>query len=321
MYNFYSSYYFTHFQGSGINRSGYAGPSTSSSKFSPLDNDGNFDSQSGVSVSSVGLRDSLYDVFSCSYADHVALQTLKRRSSVLDDEIGSVGPMRRIRQKPNLLVSRFSHTAHGVGVGSHAKQKPQLNGEERNKILKNSGENESVPSTSYAHVPNQSTQVAAKILQQLERISPKEKLSESKLGAMREKSPLKQMPSRLSGQGSQSMEDAGSSKLLLNFQDDLKSGNKNNVALPDVHESSPQNLEKAGDNPNVSLNPSSGLNSVLNNDSAVSLKASNTGLGAANFVVKNAASQPQKKRAFRMNANEVRLSHTHIPCTRLSMFA
>lgn len=265
-------------------------------------------------LSSFSFEDFLYDVFSCSYADCVASQNLKRRSSVLDDEIGSVGPMRRTRQKPNLLASRFSHAAHGVGVGSHAKQKPQLNGEERNKVLKNSGENEneSVPSTSYGHVPNQSKEVAAKILQQLERISPKEKSSESKLGAMQEKSPLKQMPSRLSGQGSQRMQDAGSSKLLLNFQDDLKSGNKTNVALPDVHESSPQNLEKAeGDNPIVSLIPSSRWNSVLNNDFAVSLKASNTGLGAADFVVKN----PQKKRAFRMNADEVcnvRYYHTHI---------
>lgn len=261
---------------------------------------------------------SLYDVFSCSYATYFASQTLKRRNSVLDDEIGSVGPMRRIRQKPNLLSSRFHHTAHGVGVGSHAKQKPQLNGEERDKVLKNSGENENegVPSTSYAHVPSKSKEVAAKILQQLEKISPKEKSSESKLGAMQEKSPLNPMSSRFPRQGLRIMDDAGSSKLLLNFHDDPKSGNKTNDTLPDVHESSPQNLGKAeGDKPKVSLTPSGRWNSETNNDSAVSLKASNPGLRAADFVVKSAASQPQKKRAFRMNAEEVRnirIHHTHI---------
>ena len=41
------------------------------------------------------------------------LQLLKRKSSVLDSDIGSVGPMRRIRHKPNLLSSKSSRTAIG----------------------------------------------------------------------------------------------------------------------------------------------------------------------------------------------------------------
>lgn len=256
-----------------------------------------------------------YDVFSCTHATYFACQTLKRRSSALDDEIGSVGPMRRIRQKPNLLASRFHHTSHGVGVGSLAKQKPQMNGEERNKVLKNSGENDndSVPSTSYAHVPSKSKEVAAKILQQLEKISPKEKLSESKLAAMQENSPSKLISSRLPRRDPRSMEDVGSSKLLLNVQDDLKSGSQTKDSLPDVHESSPQKQGKAeGNNPNVSFIPSGRWNSVLNNHSAMSLKASSPGLGAGDSVVKNGESQPQKKRAFRMSAEEVCIVLFHL---------
>ena len=41
------------------------------------------------------------------------LQLLKRKSSVLDSDIGSVGPIRGIRHKPNLLSSKSSRTAIG----------------------------------------------------------------------------------------------------------------------------------------------------------------------------------------------------------------
>ena len=41
------------------------------------------------------------------------LQLLKRKSSVLDSDIGSVGPIRGIRHKPNLLSSKSSRAAIG----------------------------------------------------------------------------------------------------------------------------------------------------------------------------------------------------------------
>ncbi|XP_041999983.1 nuclear pore complex protein NUP1-like [Salvia splendens] len=281
-------------KGSGINSSGFAGPSTSSSSLSPLENDGNFDSRPG---------------------------TLKRRSSALDDEIGSVVSVRRIRQKSNSLTSSIRHTAHGVGVGSHVKQKPQMNGEERNKVLKNSGENENerVSRTSYFHVPSKSKEVAAKILQQLEMISPKEKLPVSKLEAMPENSPSKLISNRLSGRALRSLEDVGSSKLPLNVQDDLRSGDQINGILPDVHESSPLKQGKAEENgPNVSFIPSGRWNSDLNNDAAVSLKTSTPGLEPGDSVVKNGASQPQKKSAFRMSAEEDPLELPDVECNGLA---
>ncbi|KAI3458756.1 hypothetical protein Pfo_015419 [Paulownia fortunei] len=268
-------------KGTGINSNGYAGPSMSSSSLSPVKNDEKFESRA---------------------------MTLKRRSSVLDDEVGSVGPIRRIRQKPNLLASRIHHTAHGVGVGSHAKQKLQLIGEPSHKVSKTFGENEneSVPSTSYAHVPSKSSEVATRILQHLEKLTPKEKSSESKLVAVREKSPLKLTPSMLSGQAFRSMEDVDSSKLLLDVQDDHKLGDRTNSTLPDARASSSEKQEKVEENgPKESVAPSDMCNPAMNNDSAVSLKASIPSTSATDSVVKSGASQPpQMKKAFRMSAQE-----------------
>lgn len=215
-------------------------------------------------------------------------QTLKRRSSVFDDEVASVGPMRRIRQKPNLLAPRFHQ---GVGVGSHPKQKLEL------MALKNIGENEnqSVPSTSYARVHASSSQTAAKILQHLENLSPKEKSSESKLVAAREKCSLKLTPSMSSGQALKSGEDVGSSKLLLG-----------NAMLPYARDTSPQKRVSAEENHHKTPVFSSGpRNSVLNNDSAVPLKTSNLSIGTADLVKNGASQPPPQKRAFRMSAEEV----------------
>lgn len=231
-------------------------------------------------------------------------QTLKRRSSVFDDEVASVGPMRRIRQKSNLSAPRFHHTAQGVGVGSHSKQKPGLMGDQRNVVaLKNivENENQSVPSSSYARVPSRSSEVAAKILQQLENVSPKEKSSDSKLVAVREKWPLKSTLSKLSGQALRNREDKGSSKFLL---DDQKVGD--NSMLPDARDSSSRKQVNAEENHHKASAFSSGpSNSVLNNDSAVTLRTSRPSIGTADLVNNGASQPPQKKRAFRMSAEEV----------------
>ncbi|GJZ11718.1 hypothetical protein Tco_0546477 [Tanacetum coccineum] len=63
---------------------------------------------------------------------------LKRRSSVLDDDIGSVGPLRRIRQKANLLMLRdkreLGYTA--LQQPDHASQKLLLMNDSELKIVK-----------------------------------------------------------------------------------------------------------------------------------------------------------------------------------------
>ncbi|KAL0403543.1 UNVERIFIED_CONTAM: Nuclear pore complex protein [Sesamum radiatum] len=234
-------------RGIGINNNGYAGQTSSPS----------------LSLTESGL----------TYASKP--MTLKRRSSVLDYETGSVGPIRRIRQKSNLIAPRTPPTAEGPGTSSDAveissKQKFPLTNENpkqaSNAVCVN--EHNSVPSTSYVHVPSKSSEVAARILQHLEKLTPKEKSSESKLVAVRDKSPFKLTPAMLRGQALRSMEDIGSSKLLLDVQDDHK--------YP-----------------------------VTNNDSVVSLKASGLISSTCNSVGKDNIPQPsQKKRAFRMSAQE-----------------
>ncbi|KAL0358600.1 UNVERIFIED_CONTAM: Nuclear pore complex protein [Sesamum angustifolium] len=239
--------------------------------------------------------------------------TLKRRSSVLDYETGSVGPIRRIRQKSNLIAPRTPPTAEGMGTASDAvvislKQKFPLTNEKpkqaSNAVCVN--EDNSVPSTSYVHVPSKSSEVAARILQHLEKLTPKEKPSESKLVAVRDKSPFKLTPAMLRGQALRSMEDIGSSKLLLDVQDDHKLENESDVTLTDPFYSTSQEQGKVKENaPQEIFVPSDTRYPVTNNDSVVSLKASGLISSTSNSVGKDSVPQPsQMKRAFRMSAQE-----------------
>ncbi|KAG8380702.1 hypothetical protein BUALT_Bualt06G0043400 [Buddleja alternifolia] len=265
-------------KGSGVNSNGYPGQSVPTSALSLMEHDNKFGSKS---------------------------MTLKRRSSVLDDEVGSVGPIRRIRQKSNLLAPKIHHGAHEMG--SDAKQKLAIIDEPRQKVSKNivENENENVPSTSYAPVPSKSSEVAARILQHLERMTPKEK-SSSKLVAVRDKASLKLTPNMLSGQALRSMEFVDSSKFLLDVQDDHKLGDRSNAALPDARDSTSQKQGKLEENGlKESVVSSVTWNPAMNNDSAVSLKAPGPSSGTSDSAVKNGPSQPpQKKRAFRMSAQE-----------------
>ena len=119
--------------------------------------------------------------FYCFY-----LQLLKRRNSVLDSDIGSVGPIRRIRHKLNLLSSKSSRTAIGgsplsaTGTGARSDmplsliEKPHVLGESNpkfSKTLMETGDNRR-PGVSFAHVPSQSSEMAEKILPQLAACMP-----------------------------------------------------------------------------------------------------------------------------------------------------
>ncbi|XXG74050.1 hypothetical protein AAC387_Pa07g2870 [Persea americana] len=121
-------------------------------------------------------------------------QVLKRTRSVLDDDSGSVGPMRKIRQKSG-LTSPSMYNVPGsplpspqTPVGSYSvwgsiskMQKPlSLDGP---KLQAAENGAYKLSTTSSAFVPNQSSKVAMKIMQQLDKLvpSPSEKLSESKV--------------------------------------------------------------------------------------------------------------------------------------------
>uniref|UniRef100_A0A7N0RD27 Nuclear pore complex protein n=1 Tax=Kalanchoe fedtschenkoi TaxID=63787 RepID=A0A7N0RD27_KALFE len=107
---------------------------------------------------------------------------LKCPSSVLEDEIGSVGPIRRIRQKPGLLLSQ-TVPASGSSPISELGALPNYRSQDaRNEI----------PGANFMSVPSQSSKVAQKILQQLDKLapSPMEKLSEHKSTQSPGKSPF-----------------------------------------------------------------------------------------------------------------------------------
>ncbi|GJW40470.1 hypothetical protein Tco_0066315 [Tanacetum coccineum] len=89
---------------------------------------------------------------------HALCHALKRRSSVLDDDIGSGGSLRRTRQKANLALKRKSS-------GAEKKRDTSMHG--------------SGSVSGYANVPTKSTQTATKILQHLEEVDLKEKSSGS----------------------------------------------------------------------------------------------------------------------------------------------
>ncbi|KAL3838140.1 hypothetical protein ACJIZ3_022731 [Penstemon smallii] len=270
-------------KGSGVDNNVLSRPSMSPSSLSLVERDDKFESKS---------------------------MTLKRRSSALDDDVGSVGPIRRIRPKPNLLAPRIPQGSHGVRIGS-AKQKFPLIGDTNHMLSRTVGENEnnSTPSTSYAGVPSKSSEVAARILQHLENLTPKEKSPESKFKAAQEKSPFKLTPGMLRGQALRSME---SSKALMDVQDDHKLEYRSNPTLPDARDSTSRKDGRVEENGPI---PSSMWNPVQNNNSAASLKASGTGTGTSDSVVLTGASQPpHKKRAFRMSALEDSFEQDDLHC-------
>ncbi|XP_061353684.1 nuclear pore complex protein NUP1-like [Gastrolobium bilobum] len=112
-------------------------------------------------------------------------RALKRRSSVLDNDIRSFGPIRRMRHKCNLLSSKGLTLPHSgaplsiarnrVGIDaaqqpSSSMQKPILLGEVKHRHTKLSAENvdDTMPSTSFPPLSSKSSEMASKILQQLD---------------------------------------------------------------------------------------------------------------------------------------------------------
>ncbi|CAM8878769.1 unnamed protein product [Rhodiola kirilowii] len=141
---------------------------------------------------------------------------LKRQSYVLDDDISSIGPVRRIRQKPSLLSSQRltgsvggSSPVIGSGVLSNYRSKDAGIGSR---------------GANFMSVPSQSSDVAQKILQQLDKLSPppKEKSSDSKSMQPPRKSTFTLTSDMLSGQALRSLEKIDSSKFIEASQENSK---------------------------------------------------------------------------------------------------
>nr|GEV55189.1 hypothetical protein [Tanacetum cinerariifolium] len=195
----------------------------------------------------------------------------KHRSSVLDD-LGSGGPMRRIRQKANLYSQGSSLSKHKSELDSSA-QRLLVSSEPEQKASKAIVENgeTSKRNSGYASVPTESTQMASKIFEHLERMSPKEKPSSSRLAGTIEKSATKLTSNLALG----SLDKVESSKFLLS-----------------IEENGPKRFA-------VPLNVLSSMNG--NSTAPVQGNAPTTN-GDSTLAVP--AEPPQKKRAFQTSALE-----------------
>ncbi|XP_045816724.1 nuclear pore complex protein NUP1 isoform X3 [Trifolium pratense] len=241
---------------------------------------------------------------------------LKRRSSVLGNDIGSLGPIRRIRHKANLLSSKgltLTHsdsplpiTSSGVGIinaaqqSSLSMQKPILSGEVKHSHSKSSAENEddTMPSSSFPPLPSKSSEMASKILQQLDKmVSPKEKSSILRMPNVNDKSPTKLSSSMLRGQALRSMETVDSSKLLDSVQDNELDDTLRSLSASAQKLTSKRSKMENGLKP-VSLN--NGLiPAVTGSDSTV---PRNQVMSIGKSEV--SSDPPSKKRAFCMSAHE-----------------
>ncbi|XP_077245201.1 nuclear pore complex protein NUP1-like isoform X2 [Tasmannia lanceolata] len=252
-------------------------------------------------------------------------QVLKRMSSVLDNDFGSVSPMRRIRQKSNLMsTSRDINTSvrgsplsipltpvrSGAVEGSMSPiQKPLLlDGPKSDASLLQASEggDNRISSEGFASVP-QSTEMARKILQHLDKLvaSPKERSSEFELAIASEKSPTKLMRNMLHGRALKSMNDIESPK-LENVQGsgtlDGPShvlGSLNSISQKNgmVEENSSMKTADAG----VSL----GSKASREENAVVSVTGTISGMRPTDSVVFGfAPNPPQNKRGFQMSAPE-----------------
>lgn len=226
-------------------------------------------------------------------------QASKRRSSVLDSDMGSVGPIRRIRQKSNLLPASGSLSIRGAGFGSDAAQHPSstqkaiLVGEPSTE----NGDN-GIRGSGSTRVPSKSSEMASKILQQLDvLVSP------------RERSPAKLSSSMLSGPALRSMETVDCSKFLENVLDNNKLDFKQDTSLPDARDFISERQDKAEENgPTKSIATYDKSPSAINDADTTSLVKNNApGVKTTAFSVTNSIAQspPQNKRGFQMSAHEV----------------
>ncbi|XP_074269521.1 uncharacterized protein LOC141592665 [Silene latifolia] len=226
-----------------------------------------------------------------SYLEHTEnnpskKQVLKRRSSVLENDIGSVGPIRRIRQKPNLLhpktlslpppggrqLTHVSEVLSDVAEVPSSKERTYVN-HSFSKVL---GEN-SLPGSSSGYVPSQSIEMAQKIFEQLDKFSPRKNVDFSA-----GKSPMK----------TPDTEGPDSLKLLQSSQDIKKFTSLNSVHAPN-HQLQTSSVEEGNAKKSLTASASLVPQGGPEGKKADSYLPSTSKVG-----------EPQKQRSFQMSAPE-----------------
>ncbi|KAF5794461.1 hypothetical protein HanXRQr2_Chr08g0328331 [Helianthus annuus] len=245
-------------------------------------------SRSPLSFSQQGIKsDYGHDAALTSSQGHEGKMALKRRSSVLDDDIGSGGPLRRIRQKANLLSQREKKE-----LGYTTFQQPEDSGQYL--LLTNASEPRG---SDYASVPTKATQTANKILQHLDKPNSIENKSLSTLAGMNEKTPNKLRLDMLHGQALRSLEKADSPKLDSSFRD---------IQKPVVSELTLQSKskDKTEENGLRKSTVSSNVLTLVNGDNDMPDTLKNKAPVVEFTYLPSNTEEPQKKHAFQMSAPE-----------------
>ncbi|XP_021747365.1 nuclear pore complex protein NUP1-like isoform X2 [Chenopodium quinoa] len=225
-------------------------------------------------------------------------QVLKRRSSALESDIGFVGPIRRIRQKPNLLhykalsqpVSGATHVKQGSGFLTDATEVPSsINGSANLRSSKALVDND-MHNTRYKSVPPQSIETARKIFQQLDKFSSKGKSPEKKFDIVGGSSSGKMATDMRDGLARKSM-NTDSLKVLQTIEDSRKESG----------------LVDSSNAPDQSLQISQRVEGSFHKSVPSVEEGEEAGRPTKALDFKNPRSNydhPQKKRAFQMSAHE-----------------
>ncbi|VVA97141.1 unnamed protein product [Arabis nemorensis] len=203
---------------------------------------------------------------------------IKRRSSVLDNDIGSVGPVRRIRQKSNLSSRSLALPASESPLSVRAS-----GGQKTTHTSKDSAED--IPGSSFDLVPSKSSEMASKIFQQLDN-----------LVSTREKSPSKLSASMLRGPALKSLQNVEAPKFLDNLPE-------KKAISPGSSYQKQEKSRASGSRETLAMSEKTGA--VDGTSKAGSSKDQETrGKGAYVPLTSSLEEHPPKKRAFRMSAHE-----------------
>ncbi|GJW36606.1 hypothetical protein Tco_0059526 [Tanacetum coccineum] len=259
--------------------------------------------QKGI-TSSYGREEALTS--SQSAFQHEGEMALKRRSSVLDDDIRLGGPLRRTRQKDNLLTLRDKRELGCTTLQqpNHVSQKLLLMNEPEPKIVKGAEQNKDTSMhgsgsvSGYANVPTKSTQTAIKVLQHLKKMDLKENFPGST------KSPMKLTLDMLHGHALRSLEKVDSPKLLSYPHDNQKSEVQHPERLHDSRELTSKGKENVEDNRPRKFPITRNMMSPVNGELSVTSKDKAPAVRINEPPLKLPAEPQKKKRPFQMSARE-----------------
>ncbi|CAN6992056.1 unnamed protein product [Brassica rapa subsp. trilocularis] len=203
---------------------------------------------------------------------------LKRRSSLLDTDIESVGPVRRIRQKSNL-----SSRSLALPVSESPLSVRATVGQNMTHTSRDVGD---IPGSNFNLVPSTSRELASKILQQVNKmVSPKKK------------SPSRLSPSMLRGPALKSLQNPEAPKFLDNLPE--KKAN-----LPGSSHQKQEKIRETGARGFSGLKEKTG-DAAGDTSKAGSSKDHETCVNGAYLPLTSSVEEhPPKKRAFRMVADE-----------------